>query len=59
MTSEHKTRKGRERVNKPEESEQVALSCTGQQFEQFTDKRKSRRVIRWKVIRKWDHRRGR
>ena len=49
MTSEHETRKGRERGDEPEESEQVALCCSRQQIEQFTDNRKSRRVIKWKV----------
>ena len=49
MTSEHETRKGRERGNESEESEQVALSYSRQQIEQFADNRKSRRDIRWKV----------
>ena len=49
MTSEHEIRKGRERGDEPEESEQAALSCFRQQIEQFADNRKSCRVIRWKV----------
>ena len=59
MTSEHATRKGRERGDEPGESEQVALCCCRQQFEQFRYTRKSCIVIRWKVIRKWDRRRDR
>ena len=51
ITSEHEARKGRERGDELEESEQVALFCFRQKIEQFTDNRKLRsyKVKSWYV----------